>query len=190
MKEFFKVSYVVSPLLLGLIFHGLCIKFGWLTQLSRPIDQGLTVRGKRLFGENKTYRGLAVVAIGTAIGFALQFALHQLGVAHELEILDYGRPAVVALGFSIGVAAMLSELPNSLLKRQLDIAPGGAGGGIAGVLFYVLDQVDMLIGVWIVLGFAAGVTFIRVLFSVIFLFVIHQIFTVAGYYLGMRATVR
>jgi len=64
---------------------------------------------------------------------------------------------------------MLSELPNSMLKRQLGIAPGAAGGGILGMFFYVLDQIDMLIGVWVVLGLAVGVTAVRVLWSVGFL---------------------
>jgi hypothetical protein len=85
---------------------------------------------------------------------------------------------------------MLSELPNSLLKRQLGVAPGAAGQGAAGVLFYVLDQIDMLVGVWIVLGLVVEVTAARVLGSVVFLFVAHQVLTVVGYGLGMRATAR
>jgi len=85
---------------------------------------------------------------------------------------------------------MLSELPNSVLKRQLRVAPGAAGRGIVGLAFYVLDQVDMLLGVWVVLGLAVGVTVPRVLWSVLFLFITHQVLTVVGYQLGMRATGR
>src|SRR5512135_2326222 len=127
MDEFLKVSYLLSPLLLGLALHGLCIKFGWLRWLARPIDAGLRLRGARLFGDNKTYRGVAAVALGTAGGVALQVLLHRLGVARHLAMLDYSRPAVIGLGLGLGAAAMLSELPNSLLKRQVGIAPGAAG---------------------------------------------------------------
>jgi CDP-archaeol synthase len=190
MKEFFKVSYLLTPLLLGLAIHGLCIKYGWLQSLARPIDGGLVLRGRRLFGNNKTYRGVAAVAFGTAAGVAVQIVLHRLGVARHLELLDYSRPSVIALGLAFGTAAMLSELLNSLLKRQIGIGPGAAVGGTWGALFYVLDQVDMLVGVWIVLSLAVGVTGVRVLWSVVFLFIAHQLLTMVGYRLGMRATAR
>jgi hypothetical protein len=190
MKEFLNVSYMLSPLLLGLACHGVCIKLGWLRSLARPIDAGLRLRGTRLLGDNKTYRGVAVVALGTAAGVALQVVLHHVGVAPNVEVLDYSGPGVIALGLGLGAAAMLSELPNSLLKRQLGIAPGAAGGGLRGVLFYVLDQVDMLVGVWVLLGLAIGITAARVLWSVVFLFIAHQVLTVVGYRLGMRATAR
>ena len=85
---------------------------------------------------------------------------------------------------------MLAELPNSALKRQLGIAPGKPGRGWANALFYVLDQVDMLVGVWIVLGILVGATVSRILWSVVFLFIAHQLLTLVGYQLGMRATAR
>ena len=190
MDEFLKISYTLSPLLVGLAFHGLCIRFGWLVGLARPIDAGATLRDRPLFGPNKTYRGVIAVALGTAGGVGLQVLLHRIGFARTAELLTYTNPAVVGLGFALGAGAMLSELPNSVLKRQLRVAPGAAGSGIVGSFFYVLDQVDMLVGVWVVLGLAIGVTASRVLWSVVFLFITHQLLTVVGYRLGMRATVR
>ncbi len=58
------------------------------------------------------------------------------------------------------------------------------------LLFYVLDQIDMLAGVWLVPGFVVAVTAARVLWSAVFLFISHQLLTVVGYQLGMRATAR
>jgi hypothetical protein len=55
---------------------------------------------------------------------------------------------------------------------------------------YIIDQIDMLLGVWLVLSFAVEITLTRVLWSVVFLFLAHQIITIAGYALGMRATAR
>jgi hypothetical protein len=190
MEEFLKVSYTLWPLLLGLAFHGLCLKFGWLAWLGRPIDAGVTLRGKRLFGDNKTYRGVVAVALGTATGVLLQVLLHRAGVARGAELLPYANPSVVGVGAALGAAAMLAELPNSALKRQLRIAPGHVGRGWSGLVFYVLDQVDMLAGVWVVLGITVGATAWRIVWSILFLFITHQILTVVGYQLGMRATVR
>ncbi len=148
-------------------------------------------RGQRLFGSNKTYRGVIAVGLGTALGFGIQaLVLHQITSLRHLELIDYSRLNWFPLGFALGVAAMLSELPNSFIKRQLGIAPGTVANGLVGVLFYILDQIDMLLGVWLVLSFAVEVTLARVLWSVVFLFLAHQIITLAGYALGMRATAR
>ena len=188
--EFLKLSYLILPLLVGLAFHGVCIKFGWLSWLTPPIDAGARLRGRHLFGANKTWRGVIAVAFGTAIGFGFQVVLHHMGVGRRVELLNYSDPRVMALGFAMGAAAMLSELPNSFLKRQLGIAPGAPARGVLGAVFYALDQVDMLLGVWLVLGCFIEITIMRVLQSIIFLFVTHQVLTVIGYGLGMRATAR
>jgi hypothetical protein len=172
MNSLREASVLFAPLLLGFACHGLCIKTGFLRGLARPIDGGARVRGRRLFGENKTYRGPVVVAIGTGLGY-----------------LALGRfPFTV--GLLVGAAAMLAELPNSFLKRQLDIAPGGQATGLASAAFHVLDQIDVAAGAWLVLALVVRPTPALVLASLAFVFVTHQAITVAGYALGMRATWR
>ena len=161
-----------SPLLLGFVCHGLCIKAGFLASLARPLDRGACLRGRRLFGENKTWRGLVVVALGTGLGFA---AMGRLPFA---------------TGVLVGAAAMAAELPNSLVKRQLDIAPGAQAGGLTAVVFHVIDQVDVVAGAWVVLAFVVRPTASLVLASVAFVFIAHQALTALGYVLGMRATWR
>jgi CDP-archaeol synthase len=189
-REFFAISYLFAPLLIGLTVHGLSIKFGWLAFLVHPIDQGKSFRGKRIFGANKTYRGVVAFALGTALGFAVQaFVLHKYEVFRQVELINYS-PFVVGLGFLIGFAAMLSELLNSFIKRQIDIAPGATTGGVLSLCFYIFDQIDFLLGAWIVLTFFINFTFQRVLFSILFMFVSHQIISVFGYLLGMRKTAR
>jgi CDP-archaeol synthase len=134
-----------------------------------------------------------VTSVWTWIGpfsSASRFLLHRIGFARTAELLTYTNPAVVGLGFALGAAAMLSELPNSVLKRQLGIATGASGSGIVGSFFYVLDQIDMLVGLWVVLALVIGVTALRVLWSVVFLFTTHQMVTVVGYRLGIRVTPR
>ena len=81
-------------------------------------------------------------------------------------------------------------MPNSLLKRQIGIAPGRQSGGLTGAAFHVLDQVDVLCGAWAVLCFVVSPTWGRVLGSLACIYVGHQVVTLAGYWLGMRATAR
>ena len=47
----------------------------------------------------------------------------------------------------LGTGYVVGELPNSFFKRELDVAPGGAAKGWLGPVFWVIDQVDSLIGV-------------------------------------------
>lgn len=190
MTEFWVISYLFSPLLIGLTVHGFSIKFGWFSFLVRPIDNGKTFRGKRIFGENKTFRGLFAVALGTALGCLIQMFLHRYEFFQKLALLDYSRVTVIFIGLMMGVAAILSEMPNSFIKRQIDIAPGSTANGILKLFFYIFDQIDYLIGVWIVLAFFIGVTFQRIIFSAVFIFFSHQIISVFGYWLGMRKTAR
>ena len=185
------VASLLTPLLLGLLFHGLCMKFRWLSRLAIPIDQGRTLRGHRLFGANKTYRGIVAVGFGTALGFGLRsYAWSHIGSALEPQWLSSPGIAPFGFGFLVGAAAMMAELPNSFVKRQLDIEAGQAGRGVLGVVFYFVDQVDMLLGVWLVWALAIVVTPSLVAWSVVFLFVAHQLFTIAGHRLGMRSTWR
>jgi CDP-2,3-bis-(O-geranylgeranyl)-sn-glycerol synthase len=156
----------------GFACHGLCIKTGFLRALALPIDAGAHFRRRRLFGENKTWRGIVVVAIGTGLG--------------GLAVGRFG----FGFGLLVGAAAMAAELPNSFLKRQLDIAPGRQTAGLAGAVFHVLDQIDVTAGAWLVLAARVKPTPALVLASIAFVFVTHQAITVAGYALGMRATWR
>jgi hypothetical protein len=191
MKEFFTLAYLFLPLLVGLALHGFCIKFDILAFLRRPIDRGRKFRGKRIFGDNKTYRGVVVVSLGTAIGFGLQsLLLHRIASVRGVELFDYAFFKSMALGLTIGVAAMLSELPNSFIKRQFEIAPGTAAKGWKAVIFYVYDQIDFLLGAWLVLAVVVPVTVGRVLLSAVLLLVAHQLMSSAGYALGMRRTAR
>jgi len=191
MREFYIIAYLFFPLLVGLALHGFCIKYDALAFLCRPIDRGRKFRGKRIFGDNKTYRGILVVSLGTVIGFGLQSALlHRIASVRSVELFDYAFFKSVALGGAVGVAAMLSELPNSFIKRRFEIAPGSAAGGLKGIIFYIYDQIDFLLGAWLVLAIAVPVTVERVLFSAGLLLVAHQLMSSAGYALGMRRTAR
>jgi hypothetical protein len=97
-------ALIIAPLFLGFIVHGLCIRLGALRGFATPIK-------RPWFGENKTYRGLVCVALGTAVGFVvIDPPFLSLGSEHRAIKL-------ALLGVLVGAAAMLAELPNSFLKR-------------------------------------------------------------------------
>lgn len=193
MGELIGTVYLLFPLLGGALLHGLCVKHNWLAFLAQPVDRGYLVRGRRIFGRNKTFRGPVALSLGAAVVCGLQAeVLHALPAFRQLELFDYGQVNGWGLGAAMGAASMLAELPNSFLKRQFDIGPGQAAQGVRGLLFYILDQVDLLLGVWLVLLLAVSeaVTLTRVLLSLVVVFFVHQLITLIAYALGMRQTLR
>ena len=67
-------------------------------------------------------------------------------------------PYNMLVGFLLGFTYMLFELPNSFIKRRLKIPAGKTVGGFLGVLFFVIDQIDSLIGVMLVLYIVSDIT--------------------------------
>ena len=49
--------WVLLPVLGAPLAHAPVLRGDLMSGLARPIDLGLTVRGRRLFGDNKTWRG-------------------------------------------------------------------------------------------------------------------------------------
>jgi hypothetical protein len=182
------VVWLFAPLFVGLAANGLCIRFGLARSLARPVDGGLTWRGSALFGRSKTWRGLAAVSAGTAAAYALRAAVASTPPA--LFVLA-SVPAALVFGATLGLAAMLSELVNSFVKRRLGIAPGAAAKrGLRRLPLYVLDQLDFLIVAWPVAALIATPTPSRVLWSAVFVMAAHQAVSFTGAALGMRESAR
>ena len=135
-----------------------CVQVAWLAspwsrRFAVPLDRGRTFRGRRIFGANKTWRGLIVMIPATGLAFAL-VALAVSSPASEglwdLTPLQYG-----VLGVWCGLGFMLGELPNSFVKRQLDIAPGArASRPTAAFWQFAADRADSGIGMLTALSVA------------------------------------
>ena len=111
--------------------------------LAIPLDGGLTVNGRRLFGANKTVRGFAVMVPAAAASFVLLSGL----APHSLGLWDLPPFSFAVLGASAGFGFMAGELPNSFVKRQLGIAPGTAARTSLGrAVQFVADRLDSGVG--------------------------------------------
>jgi hypothetical protein len=189
--EILGTVYLILPLLGGAVIHGLCIKYDWLGHLARPIDGGWMLYGRPLFGHSKTFRGPVAVAAGSAAVFALQQGfLHHLPALASIELVDYAHLPGWWLGAAVGAAAELSELPNSFVKRRLAIEPGGTARDPLAALFYLWDQVDVLLGFWLVFSVVVPATPLRIAVSVLVVAAIHPLLALIGHLLGMRPTSR
>lgn len=190
-SEILGTLYLLLPLLGAAALHGVCMKYEWLAMLKRPIDAGRSWRGRRLFGHSKTWRGPVLVAAGAGGVWWLQRSLlHGVPAFAALELVDYAALPGLGFGLLAGFVAELAELPNSFVKRQLDIAPGTTTRGPLALLFYVWDQLDVLSGYLLVLAFAVPLSPARVAIAVVIVGGVHPLLTVIAYWLRMRPTAR
>ncbi len=84
------------------------------------------VDGKRIFGNNKTFRGFF---FGWAVGFFV-------GLAEGFVFGFENYPVLFSLLIPLG--ALLGDLTGAFIKRRLSIQPGG--------LLPVVDQLDFVVG--------------------------------------------
>lgn len=161
----------------------------WLaSEVSRrwawPLDGGRTFRGRRLFGDNKTARGVVVMVPATAFTFLL-LALAGSGTSGLWPL----TPAqYLGLGILAGAGCMLGELPNSFVKRQLRIPPGSpAAGPVARPLFFVIDRLDSTLGVLGALMLAVPVPPATVVYVLLVGVALHGALSVVTFRLGGKA---
>lgn len=141
--------WLALPVIAGGALHIAVLRLGVLRGLaSVPLDGGATLRGRRVLGENKTLRGALVMIAATMLCALAQAVVpEQATWVRSLELLEFGRTHPLAWGALLGAGYIAGELPNSFLKRQLDIAPGARAAGWLGVVFWLADQLDSLAGV-------------------------------------------
>jgi CDP-2,3-bis-(O-geranylgeranyl)-sn-glycerol synthase len=160
------------------------LRYDLLRGLKRPLDGGRTFRGRRVLGDNKTWRGALCMTAGVVVATVLLWQwdwwLDQLPGAVRAS-------TPVLVGFLIGLGTVVGELPNSFLKRQLDIAPGARRRSPGGVALAILDQGDLVLGIWVCLApvWVMPVWLAAVAFAAIA--AIHAVINVIGYAIGARA---
>jgi hypothetical protein len=181
--------YLYAPLLLSAAISGLVMRQDWLAFARRPIDAGRSLHGKRLFGDSKTWRGVLVAVVGCIVGATIQkYAIGDH--ARSFARLDYTRLDVLLFGATMGVTAMLGELPNSFVKRRLNIAPGHTTQGWLAAVFYVWDQVDLLMFSLPALACWARIDAELIASAFAVTLILHPTVSLIGYVIGARRTAR
>jgi CDP-2,3-bis-(O-geranylgeranyl)-sn-glycerol synthase len=166
------------------LLHAPVLRWDLLPSLERPLDGGATLAGRRLLGDNKTWRGALCMTAGVVLATV---ALWQWDWWRDQlpDAIRDSEPLLV--GLLIGLGTVGGELPNSFLKRRLDIAPGQRRHSAGGVALAVLDQGDLVLGIWVALLpiWAMPVWLAALAFAAVS--AIHAAINVVGYAIGARA---
>lgn len=116
----------------------------WFTALATPIDGGRTLRGRRVLGDHKTWRGLLAGVVVAPVILELQVFVHEAGFLHGLALIDYASFSPwlrsLWLGVLMGLGTGVGDAVKSFFKRQIGIAPGKSWIGF--------DQLDFLVGAY------------------------------------------
>jgi 1-acyl-sn-glycerol-3-phosphate acyltransferase len=151
MPEVVRILLVILPVVVAGIAHSVAIRADLFPRTAGSLDFGIRLRGEPLFGENKTWRGVLIMASVTPVcAFLLSFVLGPEQLPQGFG--GFAEPAPAAtLGLLMGLGYSLGELPNSFIKRRLKILPGSRPAGPRGVIFYLVDQADSVAGVTLLL---------------------------------------
>lgn len=161
-----QVYWLTAAPALAAILHMFVVKLDLFSSLAVPIDRGGSLGGVRIFGDNKTWRGVvfmvaASAALGLVQGVLLGDWARRAGLGTLIDFAALGQGSLAAgyaiAGAAFGAGYALGELPNSFAKRRVAIPPGKTAGGALGAFFFVVDQVDSALVVLAIaiLGFGA-----------------------------------
>jgi CDP-2,3-bis-(O-geranylgeranyl)-sn-glycerol synthase len=154
-------------------------KWPLLRDWQTPLDFGRTYRGKRIFGDSKTWRGVVCAAVIGLILFAVQqkLAAHLESFSAYLRAVNYTTLPLIT-GLLLGVGALLGDAAESFFKRQRAIAPGGS--------WFPFDQLDYIFGACLLVAPVVILPFrIYVLIIVVWL-LMHLLFAFIGYLLHLK----
>ena len=141
-----RVAWLITPVLIAGIGQVVILKTGQLPQLAVPIDFGMQLRGKAMFGPRKTWRGVIVMTTLSALTARVQaMAARRIPPLRAFCPLDYRRINPWLLGSTLGLGYCIAELPNSFVKRRLGILPAHTSRRL-GWLQYLIDQSDSVVG--------------------------------------------
>jgi len=194
METVLRMYITLLPAIAAPALNMVWCKFHYLKFLEKPIDNHIVLKdGKRLFGANKTWKGLAGMAVlgiicatvwGAVCGKSQFLSMHNFMYSHFNNSIRYNA----LMGLLFGLAYSLFELPNSFIKRRMDIEPGKSKSGPAGIVNIFIDQVDSVIGCVLVLNLVYKVS-ISMFIGFIFLGAFtHIIINILLYLLKLRKT--
>jgi CDP-2,3-bis-(O-geranylgeranyl)-sn-glycerol synthase len=104
-----------------------------------PMDFGKSWRGKRIFGDNKTWRGLISGTLaGTVWGVVQVWLYRNSEFVRSFNEINYGVWTVLFAVFLVSLGALIGDAVGSFLKRQNEIAPGTS--------WFPYDQIDFIFG--------------------------------------------
>ena len=155
-------------------------KIPLLSHLGMPIDQGKHFRGKRIFGNHKTLRGLLVgVLTGVATCLLQGFVYRHIFWVRDMSLISYESYATCfAIGLALGFGALAGDAIKSFFKRQFSVPSGKA--------WFPFDQIDYIVGGLILSSIIVDLPHSAYWWIGLVWFLLHPVATFVGWLLGLK----
>ena len=151
----------------------------YLKDWSFPLDGYMTFRGKRVFGEHKTLRGLlSGILVGVVTAYLQVVLYEQLPLVRTFVSLDYTAIHPLLLGALAYTGALAGDALKSFVKRQGGVAPGKR--------WFPWDQLDYILGGIVFTCWYVPLSFSHYLLLGLVWFLLHPLSTFIGYELKLK----
>ena len=127
-------------LAIGLFLAGVIEAFLWKTSVFQLLNIPIQTQW---FGANKKWRGLVGLPLAMVASVFLLQLLEELLPRLSQDVILFSDFNLLEFGLLVGLIFNLSELPNSFVKRRLEIPPGDESSKF----FYFIDHMDSTYGV-------------------------------------------
>lgn len=183
-SSFACAALLITSFVVGGACQSIWFAHPYSRRFSMPLDRGHTLRGRRIFGDNKTVRGFLIIVPATAL------AMTAFGIlAKHLNVGVWPLPIIgfLLLGMTSAFGLMLGELPNSFLKRQFDIEPGQPPKHRIGrILSAITDRIDSVIGALVGAAFVVDLSWPTIGWCFVLGPPIHGLFSRLLFVLGVK----
>lgn len=153
--------------------------YKWVPFLNKPMDFGLSWKGKRILGDHKTWRGFVFAVLTGAAVCSLQKYLYlNLPDLRSLYIYDFTNINPLVLGSLMGGGAIIGDAVKSFLKRQNGIDPGQK--------WLIFDQIDYVLGGLAFAGLYLQLYLIPSSYVLVIFFGMHFLSTFISWKLGWK----
>lgn len=169
-----KILYLLLP---AAFANMIPVFFRKINFLNYPLDFKLKFFGNRLFGNNKTFRGLIFGILGSEIIVLLQSFLYKYELFFNISLVNYNLVNILGFGFLVGFGVLFGDLVSSFVKRRFSFKSGEH--------FFVLDQINGGLG----FGFFIVLSYFKswglFLWVILVWFFGHLVIKYLGYLFGM-----
>ena len=172
------ILYLALPAFVANMMPVVAARMKFLPQLAIPVDRGQMVRGVRLLGDNKTWRGVLAAVVGAVLVVLIQYGITVLVV--DIAVTLAHITFIVGYGAYVGLLVMVGDALGSIIKRQFKY-PSGAP-------CIPLDQID-----YIVVFIVGTLVFIPWTFTtagvlILITFFLNLVTNATAYVLGIKNT--
>jgi CDP-2,3-bis-(O-geranylgeranyl)-sn-glycerol synthase len=144
-----------------------------------PLDFGTTFRGKRIFGANKTWRGLgSAIIVAVPVLWLQQYLVRRTGWFDDIDNVNYVALPTLLLGALLALGALGGDAVKSFFKRQRGIKPG--------TVWFPYDLIDHIVGAALIaIPFVIFSWWIYLALIIIWL-LLNIAISYGGYFLGIK----